>query len=90
MKKLFVTLSLIITIFAFNVNAKTLDEKIAAVETKYEQRINKIDTMRATNARKEVLKVHARENADLKIKQLKDLEALKTVKAEKKIKKSKK
>lgn len=64
---------------AFNVNAKTLEERIANIETRYEQRLDKIDTMRGTDARKEVLRKHAREDADLKIQHLKDLDAVKTV-----------
>lgn len=64
---------------AFNVNAKTLEERIANIETKYEQRLDKIDTMRAKDERKEVLRKHAREDADLKIQHLKDLDAIKTV-----------
>ena len=68
---------------AFNVNAKTLEERIANIETRYEQRLDKIDTMRAKDARKEVLRKHAREDADLKIQHLKDLDAVKTVRKSK-------
>ena len=68
---------------AFNVNAKTLEERIANIETRYEQRLDKIDTMRAKDARKEVLRKHAREVADLKIQHLKDLDAVKTVRKSK-------
>lgn len=68
---------------AFNVNAKTLEERIANIETRYEQRLDKIDTMRGTDARKEVLRKHAREDADLKIQHLKDLDAVKTVRKSK-------
>lgn len=71
---------------AFNVNAKTLEERIANIETRYEQRLDKIDTMRAKDARKEVLRKHAREDADLKIQHLKDLDAVKTVRKSKKSK----
>ena len=86
MKKLFLIVALGICLLHCSAFAKTLDERIANVETKYEQRVNKIDTMRAKDARKEVLKRHAREDADLKIQHLKDLDTIKSTKREKKAK----
>lgn len=86
MKKILTVLAVVLTFIAFNANAKTLEERIANIETKYEQRLNKIDTMRGTDARKEVLRKHAREDTDLKIQHLKDLDAVKTVRKSKKSK----
>lgn len=86
MKKILTVLAVVLTFVAFNANAKTLEERIANVETRYEQRLNKIDTMRGTDARKEVLRKHAKEDADLKIQHLKDLDAVKTVRKSKKSK----
>lgn len=86
MKKILTVLAVVLTFVAFNANAKTLEERINAVETKYEQRVEKINTMRGKEARKEVLKKHAREDADLKIQHLKDLDAIKTVRKSKKSK----
>ena len=83
MKTLTSLLTIAAILVAFNVNAKTLEERIANIETRYEQRLDKIDTMRGTDARKEVLRKHAREDADLKIKHLKDLDAVKTVRKSK-------
>lgn len=79
MKTLTSLLTIAAILVSFNVNAKTLEERIANIETKYEQRLDKIDTMRGTDARKEVLRKHAKEDADLKIQHLKDLDAVKTV-----------
>ena len=80
MKKL---LSLVVVSMCF-VNcvafAASLDERIAKVETRYEQKIQKIDASRYKAERKEVLKKHAKQDADLKIQHLKDLDALKNVK----------
>lgn len=84
MKKILTVLAVVLTFVAFNTNAKTLEEKIANVETRYEQRLVKIDTMRGKETRKEILKKHAREDADLKIQHLKDLDAVKTVRKSKK------
>lgn len=84
MKKL---LSLVVVSFCFMncvAYAYTLDERIAKIETKYEQRVQKIDASRYKDERKEVLKKHAKEDADLKIQHLKDLDALKTKKSPKK------
>ena len=78
MKKLLtiVTLSLVfITNSAF---CATLDERIAKVETKYEQKVKKIAKSRYTNERKEVLTEHAKQNKDLKIKQMRELASLKS------------
>ena len=84
MKKL---LSLVVVSLCF-VNcvafAASLDERIAKVETKYEQKVQKIDTSRYKDERKEVLKKHARQDADLKIQHLKELDALKVKKSDKK------
>lgn len=86
MKKLLSLIAIVAVMFAFSANAKTLEERIANVETRYEQRLDKINTMRGTETRKEVLKKHAREDADLKIQHLKDLDAVKTVRKSKKSK----
>lgn len=84
MKKVLSLIAIVAVMFAFSANAKTLEERINSVETKYEQRIEKINTMRGSDARKEILRKHAREDADLKIKHLKDLEQIKTVRKSKK------
>lgn len=84
MKKFLSLIAIVAVMFAFSANAKTLEERINSVETKYEQRIEKINTMRGSDARKEILRKHAREDADLKIKHLKDLESIKTVRKSKK------
>ena len=84
MKKLLSLIAIVAVMFAFSANAKTLEERINSVETKYEQRIEKINTMRGSDARKEILRKHAREDADLKIKHLKDLEQIRTVRKSKK------
>lgn len=84
MKKLLSLIAIVAVMFTFSVNAKTLEERINSVETKYEQRIEKINTMRGSDARKEILRKHAREDADLKIQHLKDLEKVKTVRKSKK------
>ena len=79
MKKLLTIVALFTIFFTTTANAITLDERIAKIEARYEKRIEQIDNMkRAKSERKEVLKTHARQNADLQIKQVKDLEALKT------------
>lgn len=84
MKKL---LSLVIVSMCF-VNcvayAATLDERIAKVEAKYEQKVQKIDNSRYKTERKEMLKKHAKQDADLKIQHLKDLDTLKVKKSPKK------
>lgn len=84
MKKLLSLIAVVAVMFAFSANAKTLEERINSVETKYEQRIEKINTMRGSDTRKEILRKHAREDADLKIKHLKDLEQIRTVRKSKK------
>jgi hypothetical protein len=79
MKKLLTIVALFAIFFTTTANAITLDERIAKIEARYEKRIEQIDNMkRAKPERKEVLKVHARQNADLQIEQAKDLEELKT------------
>ena len=79
MKKLLTIVALFTIFFTTTANAITLDEKIAKIEARYEKRIVQIDNMkRAKPERKEVLKEHARQNADLKIQQTKDLENLNT------------
>ena len=84
MKKL---LSLVIVSMCF-VNcvayAATLDERIAKVEAKYEQKVQKNDNSRYKTERKEMLKKHAKQDADLKIQHLKDLDTLKVKKSPKK------
>lgn len=88
MNKLLIVLTMVASVISYTAFAATLDERIAKVETKYEQRIQKIDNCRYTEERKELLKKHARENTDLKIKQMKELDSLK--KATKKSKTNKK
>lgn len=79
MKKLLSIVTLFAIFFTTTANAITLDERIAKIEARYEKRIEQIDNMkRAKPERKEVLKKHARQNADLQIDQAKDLEELKT------------
>lgn len=84
MKKLFFVLTVIASLFASNTYAASLEERIAKVEAKYEQRIQKIDNCRYTEERKSLLKEHARQNADLKIKQMKELDSLKKASPKKK------
>ena len=69
---------------------KKVMDKIAKVETRYEQRIQKIDASRYKTERKEILKKHAKQNAELKIQQLKDLDNLKTMSVKKSTKRAKK
>lgn len=89
MKKL---LSIIALSFLFinSAYAATLEDKIAKVETRYEQRVQKIDASRYKAERKEVLKKHAKQNAELKIQQLKDLDNLKNKSVKKSTKRAKK
>lgn len=84
MKKLFFVLTVIASLFASNAYAASLEERIAKVEAKFEQKIQKIDTSRYTEERKSLLKEHARQNADLKIKQMKELDSLKKASPKKK------
>ena len=84
MKKLLI-LTILFSVWNSTAFALTLDERIAKVENRYEQKVQKIDNSRYKAERKEVLKKHAKQDADLKIQHLKDLDALK-----KPIKKSKK
>lgn len=78
MKKLLIALSMIASVLsASSAFCATLDERIAKVESKYEQKLQKIDNSRYTDARKSVLKKHAEENKNLKIKQMKELDKLK-------------
>lgn len=87
MKKLFTLIAFVACVCAFNANAITLEEKLAKVETSYTKRIDKIDSMkRASAEKKEILKKHAKENYDLKVKQTKELDKLnKPVKVSKKV-----
>mgnify|MGYP003438553733 CR=1 FL=1 len=72
-------LTLIACLVAFNANALTLEEKISKAEMSYNNRIEKIDTMkRASEAKKSLLKLHAKQNFDVKVKQIKDLDKLYT------------
>lgn len=84
MKKLFSSILVVMCFIHCSAFALTLDQRIEKVEARYEQRVEKINTMRGKDARKEILKKHARENADLKIQHLKDLDALKAKKSAKK------
>lgn len=85
-------LSIIALSFLFNNSAyaATLEDKIAKVETRYEQRVQKIDASRYKAERKEVLKKHAKQNAELRIQQLKDLDNLKNKSVMKSTKRAKK
>lgn len=87
MKKLLTLVVLSVCFFNYTAFAATLDERIAKVETRYEQKIQKIDASRYKAERKEILKKHAKQDADLKIQHLKDLAALKNVKTAKNVKK---
>lgn len=77
-------------LFINSAYAATLEDKIAKVETNYEQRVQKIDASRYKTERKEVLKRHAKQNAELKIQQLKDLDNLKNKSVKKSTKRAKK
>jgi uncharacterized membrane protein YhiD involved in acid resistance len=77
-------------LFINSAYAATLEDRIAKVETRYEQRVQKIDASRYKAERKEVLKKHAKQNAELKIQQLKDLDNLKTKSVKKSTKRAKK
>lgn len=89
MKK-FLSILALSFLFINSAYAATLEDKIAKVETRYEQRVQKIDASRYKAERKEVLKKHAKQNAELKIQQLKDLDNLKTKSAKKSTKRAKK
>lgn len=84
MKKLLTLIAFCLAFNAFNANALTLDERIAKVEARYEQRVEKINNSRYKDVRKTMLTKHAREDADLKIQHLKDLDTIKSTKREKK------
>ena len=89
MKK-FLSIVALSFLFINSAYAATLEDKIAKVETRYEQRVQKIDASRYKAERKEILKKHAKQNADLKIQQLKDLDNLKTMSVKKLTKRAKK
>lgn len=89
MKK-FLSIVALSFLFINSAYAATLEDKIAKVETRYEQRVQKIDASRYKEERKEVLKKHAKQNAELKIQQLKDLDNLKTKSVKKSTKRAKK
>lgn len=89
MKK-FLSIVALSFLFINSAYAVTLEDKIAKVETRYEQKIQKIDASRYKAERKEVLKKHAKQNAELKIQQLKDLDNLKTKSVMKSTKRAKK
>lgn len=89
MKK-FLSIVALSFLFINSAYAATLEDKIAKVETNYEQRVQKIDASRYKAERKEVLKKHAKQNAELKIQQLKDLDNLKNKSVKKSTKRAKK
>lgn len=89
MKK-FLSIVALSFLFMNTAYAATLEDRIAKVETRYEQRVQKIDGSRYKAERKEVLKKHAKQNAELRIQQLKDLDNLKTVSVKKSTKRAKK
>jgi len=89
MKK-FLSILALSFLFINSAYAATLEDKIAKVETRYEQRVQKIDASRYKAERKEVLKKHAKQNAELKIQQLKDLDNLKNKSVKKSTKRAKK
>lgn len=77
MKKLLTLVAICLTFIACDAHSATLDERISKVEAKYEQRVKKIDSSRYTAERKSMLKAHAKENTNLKIKQMRELASLK-------------
>lgn len=89
MKK-FLSIVALSFLFINSAYAATLEDRIAKVETRYEQRVQKIDASRYKAERKEVLKKHAKQNAELKIQQLKDLDNLKNKSVKKSTKRAKK
>ena len=89
MKK-FLSIVALSFLFINSAYAATLEDKIAKVETNYEQRVQKIDASRYKAERKEILKKHAKQNAELKIQQLKDLDNLKNKSVKKSTKRAKK
>lgn len=89
MKK-FLSIVALSFLFINSAYAATLEDRIAKVETKYEQRVQKIDASHYKAERKEVLKKHAKQNAELKIQQLKDLDNLKNKSVKKSTKRAKK
>ena len=89
MKK-FLSIVTLSFLFINSAYAATLEDRIAKVEARYEQRVQKIDNSRYKAERKEVLKKHAKQNAELKIQQLKDLDNLKTKYVKKSTKRAKK
>lgn len=89
MKK-FLSILALSFLFINSAYAATLEDKIAKVETRYEQRVQKIDASRYKAERKEVLKKHAKQNAELKIQQLKDLDNLKNKSVKKSTKEQRK
>ena len=78
MKKFLRFFAICLVFSAINANAATLEQKIEKIEAKYEQRIKKLNNSRYTEERKAILKQHATQNKDLKIKQVKELALLKT------------
>lgn len=89
MKKLLALVAVCLTFVACNAYSATLDERIAKVEAKYEQRLKKIDNSRYTDARKSMLKEHATQIKNLKVKQMKELATLKKSSPKKNTKKTK-
>lgn len=89
MKKLLALVAVCLTFVACNAYSATLDERIAKVEAKYEQRLKKIDSSRYTDARKSMLKEHATQTKNLKVKQMKELATLKKSSPKKNTKKTK-
>ena len=89
MKKLLILTAVCLSFVACTAHSASLDERIAKVEAKYEQKLQKIDNSRYTDARKSMLKQHAEQNKDLKIKQMKELDSLKKKSPKKNTKKSK-
>lgn len=78
MKKLLILSAVCLSFVACNAFSATLDERIAKVETRYTEKVQKIDNSRYSDARKAVMKEHASQNKELKIKQMKELAALKS------------
>ena len=89
MKK-FLSIVALSFLFMNTAYAATLEDRIAKVEARYEQKVQKIDASRYKAERKEVLKKHAKQNAEVKIQQLKDLDNLKTKSVKKSTKRAKK
>ena len=64
MKKLLILTAVCLSFIANNAYAASLDERIAKVEARYTERVQKIDKSRYSDERKVVLKEHAAQNKE--------------------------